>query len=303
MSAPDVLREERMRRLALLVLWTVPILWTVNLVVARKAPGLVEPYTLALGRWGMAASVLLALTWRELWAQRMEVLRHGWQFLVLGFCGMLVCGAWVYTGAQTTSAMNIALIYAAAPVLIALGAVVWLGERMRASQRLGVALALAGVVHVVVQGRWNALAEVRLVAGDAWIAAATLSWAAYALLQRLWPSTLGDTARLAAISCGGVLVLLPGAVWEWSHLPSPQALGPVLQLMAVAALIPGVGAYWLYAWAQKRLGASRVAVTLYLGPLYSALAAYFVLNEPLGWHHLGGAALVLPGVYLVSRRS
>ncbi len=302
MSDATVQREERQRRWALLVLWAVPILWTVNLVVARKAPGLVEPYTLALGRWAIAAAVLLALSWAELSAKRAVVLRQWWQHLVLGACGMLVCGAWVYEGAQTTSAMNIALIYAASPVLIALGAVRWLGERLRASQVLGVVLALGGVVHVVVQGRWDALAQVQLVAGDAWIAAAMVSWAAYALLQRLWPTALGDTARLAAISVGGVLALLPGAVWEWRHGPWPEPLWPVLGVMALAAIVPGVGAYWLYAWAQKVLGASRVAVTLYLGPLYSALAAYFVLGEPLGWHHLGGALLVLPGVYLVSRR-
>lgn len=290
------------RRWALAALWAVPVLWTVNLIIARKAPGLVEPYTLALGRWGMAALVLLLLSWQELWRKRDEVLRHWWHFVVLGFCGMLVCGAWVYLGAQTTQAMNISLIYAASPVLIGVGSVWWLGERMRPSQVLGVVLALAGVVHVVVQGRWLALAEVRWVAGDWWIVAAMVSWAAFALLQKLWPSTLSDSARLAAMSVGGVLTLLPGAVWEQSAATQLAISMQALALMALAALVPGVGAYWIYGWSQKILGASRVAVTLYLGPLYAAVAAYFVLGESLGWHHLGGAALILPGVWLVSRR-
>jgi drug/metabolite transporter (DMT)-like permease len=52
---------------------------------------------------------------------------------------------------------------------------------------------------------------------------------------------------------------------------------------------------------KKILGVSRVAVTLYLAPLYVALAAWGVLNEPLGWHHLAGATLILPGVFLVAR--
>ena len=62
---------------------------------------------------------------------------------------MLVCGAWVYWGAQTTTAMNIALIYAAAPVLIAWGSAIWLGERMSGRQMIGVALALVGAVAPV----------------------------------------------------------------------------------------------------------------------------------------------------------
>lgn len=301
MTGSDMAAAAR-QRLALLALWAVPVLWTVNLIIARKAPGLVEPYTLAFGRWFIAALVLAVLSRRELWHQRAEVAAHWWQFLVLGFCGMMVCGAWVYLGAQTTDAMNISLIYSASPVLIGLGAVLWLGETLRWQQMLGVVLALAGVVHVVVQGRWTALAEVRWVAGDWWIVAAMVAWAAYALLQKLWPSRLGDTARLAAISWGGVLTLLPGALWEQTSAAHIPVRGEALAIMALAALVPGVGAYWIYGWTQKILGASRVAVTLYLGPLYAAIAAYFVLGESLGWHHLGGAALILPGVWLVSRR-
>lgn len=82
---------------------------------------------------------------------------------------MLICGAWVYRGAQTTSAINIALIYAASPVLIALGAVLWLGERFSWRQAAGVLIAMAGVFHVVVKGQWLSLGQVQWVAGDGWI--------------------------------------------------------------------------------------------------------------------------------------
>ena len=123
---------------------------------------------------------------------------------------------------------------------------------------------------------------------------------AYALLQKFWPSSLSATARLAAICLGGVASLLPFAAWEllqpgltvWGW----QAAGIVL----MTALLPGLGAYWIYGWSQRVLGASRVAMTLYLGPLYGGIAAWIVLGEAPGWHHLGGAALILPGVFLVT---
>ena len=72
--------------------------------------------------------------------------------------------------------------------------------------------------------------------------------------------------------------------------------------MVTAALLPGVGAYWCYGFAQKFLGASRVASSLYLGPLYAGVAAWGVLGEPLGLHHAVGALLILPGIFLVTRR-
>ncbi|MES2582417.1 MAG: DMT family transporter [Pseudomonadota bacterium] len=308
MSQPDAVataatahhaHQERWARLAL---WLVPALWAVNYIVARRAPGVVEPYALALGRWALAGLLLGLVARQEIWAQRRATTAVWYQYVVLGFCGMLVCGAWVYIGAKTTAAMNIALIYSASPVLIALGAVLFLGERFRWLQALGVAVALTGVVHVIVKGQWTALSQVQWVAGDAWIVAAMVAWAAYALLQKLWPSPLGSTARLAAICAGGVAVLLPCAVWEMLQPGTPPWSWSATALVVTAALAPGLGAYWIYGWAQKILGASRVAVTLYLGPLYAAVAAWGVLGEPLGWHHVAGAALILPGVYLVSKR-
>jgi drug/metabolite transporter (DMT)-like permease len=287
--------------LALVLIWLTPALWAVNYIVARRAPGVVEPHTLALGRWAVAGVLLAHMARAELWRERRAIGAVWLQYLVLGTLGMLICGAWVYIGAKTTAAMNIALIYSASPVLIALGAVVWLGERFAVRQMLGVVVAMAGVMHVIVKGQWAALSAVQWVAGDGWIVLAMVSWALFALLQKKWTSSLSATARLAAICAGGVAVLLPFAVWEMSLDTTPAWTWHATGLTLVAALLPGLGAYWLYGWSQKILGASRVAVTLYLGPLYAAVAAWGVLNEPLGWHHLVGAALILPGVFWVTR--
>ena len=57
---------QQQRRLALILIWFVPALWTVNFIVARKAPGFIGPYMLALGRWSIAAMVLAALVGPEL---------------------------------------------------------------------------------------------------------------------------------------------------------------------------------------------------------------------------------------------
>lgn len=299
--AAPTLQEARRHRWALTLLWITPALWAVNYIVARKAPGIAEPHMLATARWALAGLVLCLLAGHELWRHRLQLLRVWPQYLVLGFFGMLVCGAWVYEGARSTSAMNIALIYSASPVLIALGAVVWLGERFSWRQAFGVALAMAGVLHVIVRGQWLALGSVVWVPGDGWIVLAMLSWAAYALLLKKWLSPLSPTARLAATCIGGVLVLLPPALWEWAQVDRPLWGWSATGLAVTAALVPGVGAYLAYSFSQKVLGASRVAASLYLGPLYAAVAAWGVLGEPLGAHHAAGAALILPGIYLVTR--
>ena len=293
---------QKQTRWALILLWFVPALWSVNYIVARKAPGTIGPHLLALGRWGLAALVLVVLARSELWAQRANIGKVWWQYLILGTLGMLICGAWVYQGARSTQAMNIALIYAASPVLISLGSVWMLGESFSKRQAAGVALALAGVVHVVVKGQWAALSQVQFVIGDLWILAATFSWAGYALLQKKWPSPLSATARLAAICIGGVITLLPFSVWELFQDGLTVWGTDAFLLIVIAGLVPGLGAYWIYGWAQKILGANRTAVALYLGPLYAAFLTWAVLGEAPGWHHLIGGLFILSGVFLAMFR-
>ena len=57
-----------------------------------------------------------------------------------------------------------------------------------------------------------------------------------------------------------------------------------------------------YSMLQKKLGAATAGLTLYLAPLYGAAMAWALLGEPVQWHHAVGAAVILPGIYLASRR-
>ena len=67
---PSEIVSARTRRWALALIWLIPLLWTVNIVAARQAPGVVSPHVLALGRWGFAGAILSVLSVREVWAQR-----------------------------------------------------------------------------------------------------------------------------------------------------------------------------------------------------------------------------------------
>ncbi len=177
-----LLKSESRYRLALILIWLAPALWAVNYIVARRAPGVAAPHMLALGRWGIASVILVFVARAELWRERRSILAVWYQHFTLGTLGMLICGAWVYLGAQTTGTMNIALIYTLSPILISLGAVAWLGERFVPRQALGVVVAMLGVMHVVVKGQWAAMSQVQWVTGDAWIVVAMVAWALYALL-------------------------------------------------------------------------------------------------------------------------
>jgi drug/metabolite transporter (DMT)-like permease len=58
--------------------------------------------------------------------------------------------------------------------------------------------------------------------------------------------------------------------------------------------------YYLFNWSVQALGAAKAGVLLYLQPVFIALLAYLLLGERLYLYHLGGAALILAGVLLVT---
>lgn len=216
---------------------------------------------------------------------------------------MFVCGALFYKAGRTTQAINMGLIYATSPILITLASTWLLDERrLSALQWLGVLLSLWGVLHVVTAGHWMRITDIVWVEGDFWVMLCAVSWAAYALLLRHVATALGDMGRLALINFAGSLLLLPFAVSEWFDPVTPELTWQALALVVVAALIPGIGSYLIYGWAQRVLGAARVSVTLYLGPLWNALMAWLILGEQLGPHHWVGALMTLPGIYLATRR-
>ncbi len=298
--SPNVTPEHR-KQWAFALIFITPALWSINYLVGRLAADTVAPHMLALGRWLIAGALLGAVSWREIALHRAAIRQEWKQYLVFGALGMWVCGAFVYIGVRTTSPTNISLIYAVSPVLIALVSGTLLGERLGRVQIAGIALALAGVLHVIVKGQWGGLAHVTFTAGDWWIVTATIARSAYALLLKAWPSAFGPAARLALSSVGGLIVLLPftivEAIWFMPTQMSWASFGYIL----AAALFPGFGAYLAYSYMQRELGAARVGVVLYLGPIYAAAAGWLVLGEPVYGFHFAGAALILPGIFLATR--
>jgi drug/metabolite transporter (DMT)-like permease len=282
------------RKIAEAGLWIVPAVWSSNYLIARAAAGIVPPHLLAFGRWSVVFVVIACWRYRSLWRNRAVVARELPRSMMLGALGMWICGAWVYLGGHSTSATNIGLIYAAAPVGIAIGGAWLLGQYLSRRQMLAMASALAGVLVVVFRGDPANVLRMELHAGDVWIAAATLAWVAYSLLLTHWRSALDAADRLCVISGCGLVFLLPSAAGEWI---AGESLTPrAYELMAVAGLLPGLASYLAYAILQRELGVARTGLMMYLAPVYGAGLAWALLGEAPGWHHLAGAALILPGI-------
>jgi drug/metabolite transporter (DMT)-like permease len=108
--------------------------------------------------------------------------------------------------------------------------------------------------------------------------------------------------RFAAIIAGGLLVLLPFHLVEALAGELPAVDLRSLWTVLFLALVPGLGAYLAYGRIQRALGAGPTSLLMYLIPLYNGVLAYLLLGEELRRYHLIGAALVLPGIFLATRK-
>jgi drug/metabolite transporter (DMT)-like permease len=299
-------------RIAQFLLFVSPLLWTVNYLVARWAPGIIAPHALALGRWTLALFIMWLALGRER-AQLFTVFRtNPREFIIMGALGMWICGAFVYIGGRSTQAINISLIYAASPIGVAIISHWMYHEKLSWLQTLGITLALAGMLAIVGKGDLKNLTQLQFNPGDWWIVAASCAWSVYSLMMRHKPSTLSGGMRLSAITLGGILVLTPFAAIEYIFFPqwsepvvaqAPVTL-PLLKaagLIVAAAVFPGYLAYRAFSHVTEHLGSTRASIMLYLGPVYVALVGWLVLDEVLRAYHAWGGGLVLLGVYMVSR--
>ena len=294
--------ESRERQMAVILLFVVPVLFSTNIIAARAVSDFIPPFALAFWRWWLALLLFLPAIGPDLLRYRRELLGEWRDLLVLGILGMGICGAFVYVGADTTSATNIGLIYATAPIIIAGAATLLYREPLGRVNALGILVSLLGVLVIVFRGDLVALQTLSLVPGDLWIATAAVSWAVYSVMLRYRPSQLPGRVRFAATMLYGSMALLPFHILELANGDVPELNIETLVAVLIVAIVPGLGAYLGYARIQRALGASPTALILYLAPVYTALMAWLVLGESLQLYHLIGAALILPGIYLSTRK-
>jgi len=210
-------------------------------------------------------------------------------------------GTWRGAAALFAYAIAFSLAYlrigAGVGSLVAFGAVqltmigwgIWRGERPRAVEWLGIAVAFAGMVALATRG---ATAVDPL--GGALMLCAGIAWGIYSLLGRGSANPLVETAGnfLRAVPMALVVSVVAAMV------AGPQATREGLLLAVVSgALTSGVG-YSLWYAALPHLPATRAAALQLVTPVLTAFAAVWFLGESLTPRLLGSAAAVLGGLAL-----
>jgi drug/metabolite transporter (DMT)-like permease len=267
-----------------------------NMILARGVAGSVPPFTIAFFRWSIVAAGLLPAIVMALRQHPGLLRKQGAGIAVAGFLGMFICGAPVYIAGVTTSAINIALIMALSPLVVL--AFSWLSglERVDGRQVAGMLLALAGAGLIITKG--SATVGTGIARGDLLALLAMVGWASYTLLQNHVGQELSFLARIGLFAAAGALLSLPFAVREMWVAPGAAFSGHAALVYPFAGLVPGLFAYTAYAYLGSTFGPVSTSLSLYLGPIVSAILSIVFLGEAPMIVHLIGGALSLGGMWL-----
>lgn len=280
-----------------------PAMFAANMVAVRWAASLnMPPVFLAFGRWLLAFLILCPMVAPQAWNYRRALAAHWKQLAILAALGMGLSVAPQYVGARDTSAINVALIFAACPILVILAEACLWGARLGLLRISGILAAIGGVLLVLTQGNPHALTNLRFGSGDLWVLLAAAGWAAYTVLSKRHPLPgLPAGVRLLALVGGGALSIAPFALLEGMHGLTPDFGDARLYLLlAFLALVPSLAAYSFYDRLVSSIGPGNASFTIYLIPLFASLESWALLGEAPKIFHFAGFALILGGVVLCS---
>ena len=272
------------------------VIWSTGFVVARYGMPHAPPLSFLAVRY--ALSMLAFGAWIAVTKPRWPVGRAQWMHLAVvgtlmhaGYLG----GVWAAVK-DGLGAGLVALVVGLQPLLTAL----WLSStasthRIAARQWLGLTLGLAGLLLVV----WHKL---QLGQASVWnMALATFALAsitAGTLYQKRFVAPCDVRTASAVQLAAALLVTAPLALLESGSFRMHAEL---VGAMAWSVLVLTLGGSSLLYLLLQRGAATSVSSLMYLVPPCTALLAWWLFGETLGWLALGGLLLTAAGVALVVR--
>ena len=270
--------------------------WASAFIVVRGTAPHFTAGALALGRLVVGTVLLAPLLLRHSWVRPTA---REW-LLLLGFGGLWFGGYSIALNLaeQTLDAGTTAMIVNIAPIMIALGAGLLLGEGVPKWLLIGTGVAFAGVVLIGI-GTGGSVFGGGL--GLLWALLAALTYTAGVLFQKPVLARLPN-AQVVWIGCAiGMLVCTPFT----GELITGLASAPVEGWLGMIWLgaIPTALGYTTWTYALSRMPAGQLGVSTYIVPPVTIVLSLVLFGEVPALLAIVGGVLALVGVALSRRKS
>jgi drug/metabolite transporter (DMT)-like permease len=272
------------------------LLWSTGFLGMRLGAPYAEPFTFMLWRMGLvvailvAAAVLIRAPWPATRGQAGHIAIAGLLTHATYLCGVLIA---IQKGLPLG---YVALIAGLQPVLTALIATGFLGERLRAVQWAGLALGCVGVLLVVAgktgHAAVNAAAIISATAGLIGITFGTLYQKKFCAGMHL------VTGGIVQFTATGLVLAVLAFSFETRAVQWTREFVFALFWLAI---VLSLGAITLLNLMIRRGAASQVASLFFLTPSVTAVLAWLLFNESMPMLAIAGMGVTAIGVALVTR--
>jgi drug/metabolite transporter (DMT)-like permease len=223
--------------------------------------------------------------------------------LLYGFLVSTVALGLLFLGLEKTTVLDMTLITAVGPLLIALAGVVFLKEHITSREKVGMALAFSGSFVMLMEPLFNNGANLSRLSGNILVILYLLiNTLAVVIVKKLLRSQVSPLTLTNTSFMVGFLTMLPITLVAYggknlietiTQLELPFHLGVIYM-----ALISGNLAYVLWVKAQKTIEISEAALFAYLYPIFSTPLAVLWLKESITPIFIIGAFLIATGVVI-----
>jgi drug/metabolite transporter (DMT)-like permease len=279
------------------LLSVVVVLWGANWPIMKIGLESISPLWFGGLRMASGAAVLFALL-AVLGRLRLPP-RHDWPVVLsVSLLHMTLTTALMYIGLTYVDAGRAALLSYTTPLWIAPLAVPLLGETLGWRKVMGVAVGMSGlaVLFNPLSFDWN---DPDTVIGNGILTISAMVWALAILHVRKhkWHGTPLDLAPwqmaiAGVLLCGGALVMEDAGAIQWS--------GWLGANLAYNGVVASAFCFWAMLTVMRSLPAVTTSTASLAIPVSGVLFSALTLGETLTPTLLGGLALILAGVALVS---
>jgi len=270
-------------------------IWASSFVFVKIGLEYMGPLTIAGFRYFLAFLVLLPFLIRK-GTIRQPISREIWRRLfAIGISAYTVGNGALFWGLKYLPATTVSFLMSLSPLLMLIGGAVWLKEIPTRWQVVGIIVSLLGSVLFFSSGLKSGEPV-----GIVIVIVGLIGFMLFGILGREIAKVKQlDTITLTTIplAIGGGILLLIAFPLEGMPLLSTKSVGIVLWLAIVNTAL----AYVLYNHSLQILTALEMNVMLNLTPLGTALLAWWLLSERLGFVQIIGMVVMIIGVIFVQR--
>jgi drug/metabolite transporter (DMT)-like permease len=273
------------------------ILWGSSFIALKITVNEMSPMIVVFLRMAIG-TVAFLVVWP--WLRHGFVYQSGdWKFLL----GMVLFEPCLYflfesQALRYTSAGQAGMVTAMLPLMVAIAAYFFLGERNNLKQWFGFLIAVAGVIAMTLTGDNSAQAP-NAILGNFLEFLAMVMAVGYTLLVKHLVKRYSAFVLTALQSFSGAIFYLPLALLsDWPSQISLSTMGWLVYLGLVVTL----GAYGLYNFSLGFVKASTAAGYANLLPVFTLLFSMLILGERLTLIQWIAICVVFVGVYLSYER-